>query len=323
MADLTNQSAAINRVAPKKGLFSSLGLYKETPVTGDSVTFTVQENSLTVLDDHLRNVAQKNSTQDAPTALHTLAIPHYPIVKTIGREKIGGFGGVDDMNVAIAVAKELEEQAETHDLHEEFLIAQMTLNGIVSTSNYGDIDMAEEFGVTREGQALDGDDLLSSIRKATAKSKAGLRNGGYVKGYTMFVGAEMFDELLRSSDVREAFQFSQGNNPLRNELGTVADGYTMFRFGNVNIILYDDTFTTKDGNLELLETDKGVLIPRTSLGRIFYGSDSTLEGLGRVGNKRFAQTYRDPKGRYIEVESEQSTLVVNEQFAATVELSLA
>ncbi|WP_323629998.1 major capsid protein, partial [Escherichia coli] len=113
-------------------------------------------------------------------------------------------------------------------------------------------------------------------------------------------------------------------NPLRNELGTVANGYTMFRFGNVDVILYDDAFQDKNGNtLTVLAEGKGILVPRTKLGATVYAPASTLSGLGSVGSKRFAQTYRDPKDRYIEVESEQSTLVINEQFGATVEISIA
>ena len=84
------------------------------------------------------------------------------------------------------------------------------------------------------------------------------------------------------------------------------------------------TFTDKAGNvLTVLEDGEGVLVPRTELGVAFYGPASTLSGLGSVGSRRFASTYRDPKDRYIEVESEQSTLVINEQFGATVAISVA
>lgn len=212
-----------------------------------------------------------------------------------------------------------------HDVHEEYLKAQMTLNGVVVTTHYGTIDMATEFGVTRPTQTVAAATMLANLREAMAKSRAGLQNGGRVQGYILFASASLFEEIIASPDVATAYQFSQASgNPLRNELGSVANGYTMFRFGNVDVVLYDDTFTDKAGNvLSVLDDGEGVLVPRTELGVSFYGPASTLSGLGSVGSRRFASTFRDPKDRYIEVESEQSTLVINEQFGATVAISVA
>ncbi len=325
---VVDQTKAIERIPLTNGLFGALNLYGSETVRGDAITFDVRSNSLHVLDDHLRNVAQKNASEDVSYDIHTMAIPHYPISKTIGREKLAGvraFGKEGEAIVAQAVAEELEKQAARHDLQEEYLKARMTLNGVVSTTHYGDINMATEFAITRPTQVISAAGVLEDLRAAMGKSKKGVTNGSRVQGFVAFVGVTLFERIIASEDVKTAYQFSQaGGNPLRNELGEVANGYTMFRFGNIDIVLYDDSFTTKDGGvITLLGDDEGVLVPRANLGRTFYGASSTLGGLGGVGSKRFAQVYRDPKDRYIEVESEQSTLVINEQFGATVELSLA
>lgn len=326
-SQVVDQSQAIERIPHKPGLITALGLYRDVTVNTDAVTFDVRQNSLHILDDHLRNVAQKNAMEPRKYDIHTLAIPHYPISNTIGREKLAGirgFGKEAEMTVAAAVAEELERQAERHDVHEEYLKAAMTFSGTVDTNWFGDLNIATEWGIVRPTQALTPSTMLADIRAAQAKSKAGLTNGGRTRGYILFAGAGLFEAIISSEDVITAYQFSQaGNNPLRNELGTVANGYSMFRFGNVDIILYDDSFTRKDGtSVTVLAADAGVLVPRTELGRAFFGPASTLSGLGRNGSKRFARSYRDPKDRYIEVESEQSTLVIAEQFGATVALSI-
>ena len=324
---VVDRTSAIERIPFKSGLIGALELYRVEQVRTDNITFDVRENTFAVLDDHLRNVAQKNSTEDAPFKMHTLPVPHYPIVKTLGREKLAGVRGFDKESEQIigqAIADELEKQAERHDLHEEYLKAQMTLNGKVVTTNYGTVDMATEFGVTRPTQTIRATNVLEDLQAGMAKSKKGLKTGGRVAGYILFASPSLFNALILSADIKTAYQFSQANgNPLRNELGTVANGYTMFRFGNVDVILYDDAFTDKEGKvLTVLAEGKGVLVPRTKLGATVYAPASTLSGLGKVGSKRFAQTYRDAKDRYIEVESEQSTLVINEQFGATVEISI-
>lgn len=98
----------------------------------------------------------------------------------------------------------------------------------------------------------------------------------------------------------------------------------MFRFGNVDVVLYDDTFVNKAGVAQTVLADgTGVLVPRTVLGSAIYGPASTLSGLGGIGSRRFATSHRDPKDRYVEVESEQSTLILNEQFGATVLITTA
>lgn len=325
---VVDQTAAIERIPFKPGLIGSLGLYRTDVVRTDVVSFDVKANSLHILDDHLRNVAQKNSTEDDSYDLHTIAIPHYPIVKTIGREKLAGvraFGSESEQIVASAVAGELERQADLHDTHEEYLKAQMTLNGVVVTAHYGTISMAAEFGVTRPTQAFATATALADIQAAQAKSKAGLQTGGRIAGYVLFASPKLFASIIASPAVATAYQFSQASgNPLRNELGSVANGYTMFRFGNVDVVLYDDTFVNKAGVAQTVLADgTGVLVPRTVLGTAVYGPASTLSGLGGIGSKRFATSHRDPKDRYVEVESEQSTLVLNEQFGATVLITTA
>lgn len=318
--EVIDQTQAIERIPMKPGLIGSLGLFATEVVATDAISFDVRDNTLGLLDDHLRNVAQKNGDSDEPFRVHTLAIPHYPIAKTIGREKLAGlraFGQEGELMIASAVAGELTRQAERHDLQEEYLKAAMVLQGKVVTTNFGTIDMATEFGVTRPTVTLTAD-VAADLRKATNTSKTNLKTGGRVSGYVLLAGVELFEAILTSQAMKDAYS-NTGVSPLVNELGAIASGYTMFRFGNIDVVLYDDSFTDKKGaSVSVLASDEGVLVPRTVLGRTFYGPSSTLSGLGKFGSKRFAQSYRDPKDRFVEVESEQSTLVVNEQFGATV-----
>ena len=73
---VVDRTTAIERIPFKNGLIGALDLYRTEQVRTDVVTFDVRENNFAILDDHLRNVAQKNSTEDAPFKVHTLPVPH-------------------------------------------------------------------------------------------------------------------------------------------------------------------------------------------------------------------------------------------------------
>lgn len=326
--EVVSQTSAINKVPSKPGLMGALGLYRSETAGSDAVTFDVRENNFHVLDDHLRNAAQRNSSPDTSYDIHTLALPHFPLSKTIGREKLAAvrqFDSTTEQTVANAVASELEMQAELHDLHEEYMLAQMTVNGVLPTDHYGTFSMATEFNVSRPTQTLaytNPGDILTGLRQAQKKAKEGLTSGGRVGGYVMLCGEDLFEFLINSGDVVRAYELNMSQpNPLLNQIGEVGNGYQAFVLGNTTFILYDDSFTQKDGTpVQPLEDAKGVFLPRGVLGKTFYGPESTLAGLSAGGAKRFARSYMDPQGRYVEVSSEQNTLPILEQFAATVEV---
>lgn len=327
---VVDQSEAINLIPQKPGLIGALGLFRDETVATDAVTFDVRDNSFSVLADHLRNVDRKNVVGAPAYDMHTLAIPHYPAIGTIGREKLAGvraFGKEAEAIVAAAVADELQRQVENHDVTLESIKARTLLTGVVATQNFGTINMATEFGVTRQTVALDAatadSDVIAKLRGATRIAKAGLKTGGQVSGYILFASVELYEGILSNPTVKDAFKyFGADQNVLRNELGSVSAGYSMFRLGNIDVVLYDDEFTAIDGStLTLIPAGEGVLVPRANLGRVFFGPSSTLSGLGKFGQKRFATSFRDPKDRYVEVESEQSTLAVMEQFAAGVKIT--
>lgn len=325
---VVDRTEAINFVKPVPALIGSLGLFKASPVGTNVIQFDVKENTFNVLSDKQRNTAGKNVMPAQSFKIHTLPVPHYPIENSITYAELAGvrgFGIDTETSIETAVADELAMQAERHDIHNEYLRAAMLINGVVPTTYFGNIDVAAEFSVSRPTEAVDMTaGVLSGILSATQKAKKGYKTGGAVRGYVALCGATFFNALINSPDVFAAYSNSAANgNPLRNELGDVMAGYTVFRFGNVDFILYTDEFTDGSGTVSILNTAQAVLFPRAVLGNEWYGPVSKLSGIGASGAKRFASSYRDPKDRYVDVESEQNTLVLTTQFASTVLLTIA
>lgn len=324
-----DRTSALEQVPFKPNLIGALGFFREQSVGSDAITFDVRENSLFVLEDHLRNTDGKNSLDASQYDIHTMAIPHYPVETAISRNRLAGvrgFGKDTEQAIEAEVAKELVRHGEIHDEHYEFLRSMMVCQGVVATTYYGNISAAAEFGVTRPSVPVDFADtvrLEAQIRAAQQTAKKGLLNGGRIQGWVILAGPEWFDKFVGHADIREGYAL-KGDSPLRNELGTVANGYSVFRYGNIDVIMYDDSFSKKDGTVVTpLDPAKAVLLPRSVLGSAFFGPVSKLSGVGSMGAKRFASSYRDPKDRYVEMESEQNTLVILEQLGATVELTIA
>ena len=249
---VVDRTEAINLINPVPQLIGSLGVFKAAPVAANVIQFDYKEETFNILSDKQRNTTGKNSMAAESYALHSLPIPHYPIENSLTYTELSGvrgFGTDTERAIEVAVADELERQAVRHDIHNEYLRAAMLLNGQVVTTYFGTIDVYSEFSVTRQTEAVNmTSGVLSGFLSATQKAKKGLKNGSQVRGYVCLCGATFFNTLINSAEIKAAYANSQANgNPLRNELGEVMMGYTVFRYGNIDFILYTDEFTNGSG----------------------------------------------------------------------------
>lgn len=323
---VVDRTEAINYVKPVPTLIGSLGLFKPANVGTNTIQFDVKDTVFNILSDKQRNTTSKNTMPAAGYKVLTLPVPHYPIENSLTYAELAGvrgFGIDTETSIEKAVADELEAQAQRHDIHNEYLRASMLINGVVPTTFYGSINVATEFGVARPTEVISlANGVLTGMTSATNKAKKGYKGTAPIRGYVVLCGATFFNSIITSPEVKAAYANSQANgNPLRNELGVALDGYTVFRYGNVDFILYTDEFTNEAGTVSILNAAQGVLFPRTVIGSEWYGPVSKLSGIGASGAKRFASSYRDPKDRFVDVESEQNTLVLTTQFGSTVLLT--
>lgn len=323
-----DRTTAINTIPFKPNLMSVLGFFKEEPVVGTNVTFDERDNSLVVLDDELRNTDKKNGIDTEAFKQHLLSIPHYPAESTVTVGQLRGIRNFDkDVPQAIeaAVTQQLEIHTERHDNTLEYLRAQMLCTGSIVTSNFGTKNMFTEFGVTKQEVAIDFTNTVAlepQFRAITNKAKKAYK-GGKFSGYVILAGQAWFDAFVNHADIKEGYVIAGQNSPLRNQLGEIGAGYNIFTYGNISVIQYDDVFTLPDGtSVQPLADDAAVLVPKGMLGRVFFGSVSKLSGIGQSGMKRYASTYRDAKDRFVEVESEQNTLVIMQEIAAAYFLSI-
>lgn len=328
---VVDRTEAINNIEVIPTLFTSLGLLDEVGVSADSITFDVKENSLSVLTDHKRNVAQVNSLEEQGYKVHTLAIGHFPIESTITREQLAqnrGFGKAGRDSVAEAIVAELEQHTEHHQYHRDFMFAR-ALNGVVEYENFPSVDFYTEFGISKPTESLDlSADVATStlsavVNAATSKAKQGYKGGKRIRGYYGLCSAAFFDALVGSPAFREVYvNVDAAPNPLRDAMPEVAGQYRAVNFAGVTWVRIDDEFTQQDGSkVSAIADKKCLLVPNVSLGKAYYGPSKTLSGLGQVGQRMFASTFRDERDRFITTDSEANILPIVEQIGAIVEIT--
>lgn len=326
---IMDRTEAINKIPAKPSLIGSMGFFQTRTVNSDYITFDVQQGSLKVLNDKLRSVADKNTTDDKSFDQHVLKIPHYPVEDTITRDQLGGIRAFDsesEKTVAAAVAEVLGDHSEMVDYHHEYQQAKMLFNAQLVTSNFGTYDLASELGVSQGTKTLDdtnAGDLLNQLREAQNAAKAGLISGS-ARGFFLFAGSDLYNWLINSGDFIEAAKMNgfQGPNPLMNELGEIGAGYASFQFGGLTIVNYTDSFTLPDGSSDQILPDaEGLLVPRGArLGKHFFGPENTLTGLSRGGQRAFSRQVRDDRDRFISIESETNSLPILESVASTIKV---
>lgn len=328
---VVDRTQAINNIETVPTLFTSLGLLEEIGVAADSITFDVRDNALAVLNDHKRNVAQVNGLNEKLYDVHTLAIGHFPIETTITREQLAqnrGFGKAGRDSVAEAVVAELEHHAEQHQYHRDYMFAR-AINGVVAYDNFPSVNFYTEFGIVKPTESVDlseavaTSELQATLNSAISKAKKGYKGGSRIRGYYGLCSASFFDSLMQSPAFRELYtNVDSAPNPLRDALPEIAGQYRSFSFAGITWIRIDDEYTKQDGTkVAAIADDKCLLVPNVSLGKAYYGPSKTLSGLGQVGERVFASTFRDERDRFIMCESEANILPIVEQIGAIVEIT--
>ncbi len=325
---IMDRTEAINKIPAKPSLIGSLGFFQTRNVNSDYITFDVREGALKVLNDKLRSTADKNTTDDKSFDQHVLKIPHYPVESTITRDQLGGIRAFDsesEKTVAAAVADVMGDHSEMIDYHHEYQMAKMLFNATLVTSNFGTYDLASELGVAQGTKTLsytNPGDTLAQFREMQRTSKNGLISGS-ARGFVLFAGDDLFEWLIANGDFTRAFELnmSGGPNPLLGELGQVAAGYTAFNFGSTTIVNYSDSFTLPDGSSDsILAAGEGLFVPRSRLGKHFFGPENTLTGLSGGGQRAFSRQVRDERDRFISIESETNSLPILESVGATIKV---
>ncbi|WP_442489953.1 major capsid protein [Halomonas litopenaei] len=330
--EVVDRTASIAKVKSLPTLIGSLGVFGATQLVGsDSIQFDVQQDgSLYVLEDHLMGVQEKNSTTDTKYDIHTLPLMHQSVSKALTRQMLSGvraFGQEGEEQLSRAIATELEKQSNHLDLTKEYLMASALIKNQVSSNVHGVVDFSSEFSISRPTEDLTDANLLGGLRSAMKKARSGVNGRGLVQGYTALVSEQMWEFLVTSNALSETYQNGQAfpnGNPLLLNIPEL-NGHSVFRWGNIDFILYDQTFQDRAGNVDqVLADDTGVMFPKVtggSLGSFFAGPSSRIDFQSAPLAERYAYSQMGAKRQHVDVEAESNWLPLITAPGAVVDLS--
>jgi hypothetical protein len=295
-------------------LTAELGIFEEKSVAQNTIQFEQVDQTLAIVTDQVRgsrNLVNKDRTRK----IHAFALTHHPLDDYLTGADIAGVRAYGDANAAeteqAAVLRKLEDMAMKHDVTLELARINTIVTGNQWAPN-GTVtqDFYTAFGVPRTTVVAD---LTNVATNVVEKNEAGIAQiqdsltTGFVPGrFVKLCSPAYFAKYIKNASVVDAYKFyTSGQEVLRNRLG--GDGqYRTFVHGGVTLVEYRGAFN----GVPLIPAGEAYMLPTNVPGfaQTYFGPASKLSAVNKLGERRYAWTYRDPKDEFVEMQSEQNFL---------------
>jgi hypothetical protein len=131
------------------------------------------------------------------------------------------------------------------------------------------------------------------------------------------VSPEFFDRLVTHKSMKEAYQFQQGLNPMRDDVRRE------FRHCGIVFEEYAGTVTLANGVTDrLIAANEGVAFPLGTLDtfRTYHAPGNFMDCLGTVGQEVYARQLIRPDGTGVDILTESNPLPIVKRPALIVRL---
>jgi hypothetical protein len=332
----------INNVDISGGLFSNTGLFSRYTTSQDAIMFEKSDFNTVLLKPTSRT---EHNTQKSPakrSSIHTLAMPYFNTQDYISRKDVQGYvqAGTDMIPETIAnvVTDKMVHMRNSEMLTKEYMAFKAVQGVSVAPDGTVLADMFAEFGAAQEVLTWTLSDPNFDVRNAVTELKTklqkSLRTGGVIRAIEVPVGYEFFNALISHPMVvadyhayafRDRAYYLDGDSTF-SEYGVqnafTYMGVTFMTIDNYyNLPAADGSFTQE----EALATDEGFTMIRgvNDLYRQYVGNSNKLADANQQGRDLYMYQWDDPKGNFIELEMEFSTLYFPTQPQVIKKLVLA
>jgi hypothetical protein len=316
---LIDHVAAVNEIDRQHNVIDD-SMIDMRATSQDSVIFDIHATETTLLPATERG--SRESTYGSDNTVDTRAFP-VSFFKTsdritqqdvFGMRRYGTPEGVQ--TVDLARAEKLEKLRRQADQTDSYMRMKAAFTGqCVSPDGSVFADMKSELGVTTTpidlvlGTATT--DLQTKLREIKRAVRAGLTNGGFFNGISIYMNPDMYDRFIAHDSMKDAYKYfaaNAGNNLLRDD---VTD---MFRTGGITFYSVDGSFKLPTGSSEDLVADNtAYVVPNVEgLIRGYYGASDKLShaNVESMVAPYYAFEYQDGRDESIEMQLQMSRLYV-------------
>lgn len=243
----------------------------------------------------------------------------------LGVRRYGTPDGVQ--TVDLARAEKLEKLRRQADQTDSYMRMQAAFTGkCVAPDGTEYSDMFSELGLSQTTVDLElgtaTTDLQTKLREIKRAVRAGLTNGGFFNGISIYMNPDMYDRFIAHDSMKEAYKYfsaTAGNNLLRDD---VTD---MFRTGGMTFYSVDGSFKLPTGSsADLVADNTAHVVPNVEgLVRGYYGPSDKLSAANveSAVAPYFAYQWDDGRDESIEMQLQMSRLYIVTQPGALIKLT--
>ena len=307
-------SAAIQMLPIQWGRIGQLGLFRDTPVRVPEIMIESYNGTLSLIQSTPRGTDGKPHST-GKRSMRPFRAPRFATERRITADEIDGIRAFGEETVLRHVAEKLREMRADVDITREYLRSG-ALSGIVKDADGTIIaDLFSDFGVTQKvvdfvlGTAST--DVTAKVREVRRHVELNLL-GDTMTNVHALASKTWFDKFIGHAEVKEAYKFFTGVNPLRDDVCRAFSfqGITFEEYlGEASVPNEDGTSTMREF---IAEGDVRFFpVGTQATFRGFNAPADYLDTVNTPGRPVYAAQARDQKfNRWIDLEAQTNYLPI-------------
>ncbi|MBU1418339.1 MAG: major capsid protein [Proteobacteria bacterium] len=313
--NLATMTQAVNILPNNYGLVRSMGLFVPEPVRTRTIIVEEQNGLLSLLQTQ-PNGAPAPKARHAKGKMRSFVIPHIPYEDQIFPDDIQGVrqvgSGSDAEVLQNVMMSRLTQMRSSHAITEEHLMCGAVKGTILDADGSTIYNLFTEFGIAQQAVTFALDtattDVSAKCRQVVRLIEDNLL-GDVMTGVHCLCGETFFDSLIGHENVEKFFV----NHAKAIELaGGGQDPRKGFSFGGITFAEYRGKATdpaTGSARAFIGATDAHFFPVGTQNSfKIHYAPANHMETVNTFGQPIYAMQTMDPKGRWVDINTESNPL---------------
>lgn len=312
--DMATLTEAVNLLPNQYGMFRNSGMFTPDPVRTRTILVEEVNGTLTLLKSQpVGGPAPKR--KHAKGKMRSFIIPHVPYEDAIRAEDIQGGrepGSVDPKTLEAEMMKALTSMRASHAITEEFFMVGAAKGIILDADGSTLYNLFDEFGITAKTITFA---LSTQTTNVAGKCRDVLRHiednlqGDVMTDVECVCGQTWFDTFISHPNVEKFFL----NHVAALELARSSiDPRKSFRFGGIIFKEYRAKATdpTTGSMRKFIADDEARFYPVGTMNtfKIHYAPANFLETVNTLGVQIYAKQTMEPKGRWVDINTESNPL---------------